>query len=203
MKKKSESSKQQQLQQNEKQVQSAAGGQQSQNNAATGALAEILDLDFGSVQNSDVDQRNRQYILEQAQTDSPDLITATSYATREPLRPSFEVRQSEIRSHQPQHQQQPPPSHHLSSNSSTASSSGEVNSKSTRSRKSVATANNQGTPSVANNSNSGAVNNESVDLNNTNTVTVTSAPVLPPDSLLRDTKIEIAGKKSFNYLSSI
>ena len=37
----------------------------SSNNKATGALADILDLDFGAVQNNEVNQQlNRQYILD-------------------------------------------------------------------------------------------------------------------------------------------
>ena len=37
-------------------------------NKASGALADILDLDFGAVQNNEVNELNRQYILSNAET---------------------------------------------------------------------------------------------------------------------------------------
>lgn len=61
---------------------------------ATGALADILDLDFGPVHNSnsEVNQRNRQYILEQQLPDQlSEAAPSKSYSTREPLRPSVEA----------------------------------------------------------------------------------------------------------------
>ena len=62
---------QSQLQQPHSQGATAAGvissesSQRSSSNKATGALADILDLDFGAVQNNEVNQQlNRQYILD-------------------------------------------------------------------------------------------------------------------------------------------
>ena len=44
---------------------SSESSQRSSSNKATGALADILDLDFGAVQNNEVNQQlNRQYILD-------------------------------------------------------------------------------------------------------------------------------------------
>ena len=58
--------------------------------AATGALAELLDLDFGPVQQTN----DRQYILEQQGCSAASVSASEvkTYSTREPLRPSIEAK---------------------------------------------------------------------------------------------------------------
>jgi hypothetical protein len=174
-------------------------------------LADILDLDFGAVQNEEVNKRNRQYILEQQSAPAADLkasafstTTASaaeaackSYSTREPLRPSFDnSRQSAYCENYipasaaasiliaPQSEgQQPSGGVPMSSNSSTASSS--------ESRR----------PPTASTTASRRTSNHSEVVTAKNYATIgtgspqaAAASTASSSSVLCDTKIEIAGK---------
>ena len=123
-------------------------------NKASGALADILDLDFGAVQNNEVNELNRQYILSNAET------------LRQPLRAQQQNIESPTKSH-----------------SSTASSNGSRRNSSLRKQ-------NQPQQEVVQQpQHQGGGHQEK------------SALPASADSLnqavLRDTKIEIAGKKPF------
>ena len=145
--------------------------------AATGALADILDLDFGAVQNNEVNELNRQYIL--------DHQTA---ALRPLLRPSVESPTAVLTNPNPSLPATLPSSHPgtiPSSNSSTASSSGSRRNSSLRKQALPPTqqANELHEKSSAVSLSSNVVGGESSSSN---------------PAVLRDTKIEIAGKLDLN-----
>ena len=145
--------------------------------AATGALADILDLDFGAVQNNEVNELNRQYIL--------DHQTA---ALRPLLRPSVESPTAVLTNPNPSLPATLPSSHPgtiPSSNSSTASSSGSRRNSSLRKQAlpPPQQANELHEKSSAVSLSSNVVGGESSSSN---------------PAVLRDTKIEIAGKLDLN-----
>ena len=146
--------------------------------AATGALADILDLDFGAVQNNEVNELNRQYIL--------DHQTA---ALRPLLRPSVESPTAVLTNPNPSLPATLPSSHPgtiPSSNSSTASSSGSRRNSSLRK---------QALPPPTQQANELHEKSSAVSLSS-NVVGGESSSSNP--AVLRDTKIEIAGKLDLN-----
>lgn len=147
---------------------------ESNSKPATGALADILDLDFGPVHNNEVNQRNRQYILEQQLPDQlSEAVAASSksYSTREPLRPSVEI--SKYSENNIIIEANKAPAALSSSNSSTASSSG--------SRR----------PSAA------SASASRKEPKNSEPKTIEAG-----GNVLRDTKIEIAGKPLLNIIKA-
>ena len=158
-----------------------------------GAIAELLDLDFGPVQSNN----DRQYILEQQNSAAVSVAASASievgksaYSTREPLRPSIEqakycdssleaaalaavsagqlilpTSRSITSTGTTTAAAAAPPPPPLSSNSSTASSSGSRRASAASSRKQAE-----------------------------------SQSALDSSGVLRDTKIEIAGKQFTNVL---
>ena len=156
--------------------------------AATGALADILDLDFGAVQNNEVNELNRQYILD--------------HQTHRPLRPSVEsptavqlnhptltnLNQSNLPSTLPpsSSSNQVGSTAIPSSNSSTTSSSGSRRNSSLRKQPLQNTTTELQEKSaisspLSNSSNTGAA--------------TTAGTGDSSQAVLRDTKIEIAGKR--------
>ena len=156
--------------------------------AATGALADILDLDFGAVQNNEVNELNRQYILD--------------HQTHRPLRPSVEsptavqlnhptltnLNQSNLPSTLPpsSSSNQVGSTAIPSSNSSTTSSSGSRRNSSLRKQPLQNTTTELQEKSaisspLSNSSNTGAA--------------TTAGTGDSSQAVLRDTKIEIAGKE--------